>query len=695
MNTRDEPISSDIKVAEKDQKVIVYPPTPRSSTKNPAKPINRTLKWYSSWDKILSSDGEKIPEAEKERFYLDLFCLKVDKDDLSNKFKEIRTEDFIEKHFENLNDLIGYGIDCLKNSSRDSFKNQSFVDSKVDHQNEIDQAEGLDADDIDKIRLPNVIETFSIVFKHLLKKEGYHNYSLDLIKLIAGSIDRSDQVFSDLVAGIDHILSDETQDILIRHKTLQLTLSIVSAINQDSINAYFLRRDLFSTLASLISHPKTISMVFDSVLLLDILANFRRFESRNPYLVRMEDYIDENAMERIINLSLMALKDIRLAYMEFKPESNQSLIGKVTSVFNVFGNSHPTTPPRAASHAFSSQPARPVCVLLPLYDLLLSNAAFFNVLATSEYFWETFLSFSTYLLSHASANQRSELYGKLVLVIMTVLTEKGSSSICGIDGKKVAVNVCRQRLPPLGPKSDKPRAPIAALLDCTVLFLRHNLQKVLKIEFHVICLRLVHQLLFCLQSNSVRLTDFEWRELWRALLSLGSRVGGRAEELSGVQNADKLAQQILDILSFAAIWSEKIFIDRSTTSVLFFEILRSEHTIQKLKLVAGVMIESKGSTAGASTIESSKNLETIISTIKNMIEDKPDGESAQKQRPKINLKRAEDVLEIIERRLDEIELIDSASLENHLRKYTESEKSQDLKKFIDTVAEDVFELMVV
>lgn len=40
-----------------------------------------------------------------------------------------------------------------------------------------------------------------------------------------------------------------TSLVLIRHKTLQLALSIVSAINQGSINAYFLRRDLFSTLA--------------------------------------------------------------------------------------------------------------------------------------------------------------------------------------------------------------------------------------------------------------------------------------------------------------------------------------------------------------------------------------------------------------------------------------------------------------
>lgn len=63
--------------------------------------------------------------------------------------------------------------------------------------------------------------------------------------------------------------------------------------------------------SQIVSDPRTVSMTFDGVLLLGLLANFRRFESRNPYLVRMEDYVDEKAMERIITLSVLALGDVR------------------------------------------------------------------------------------------------------------------------------------------------------------------------------------------------------------------------------------------------------------------------------------------------------------------------------------------------------------------------------------------------
>lgn len=114
-----------------------------------------------------------------------------------------------------------------------------------------------------------------------------------------------------------------------------MTLILVAGVNQGSINAYFLRRDLFNTLATvrctaatvgmaadtlrrqLISEPSTASLTFESVLLLGLLANFRKYEARNPYLVRVEDYVDEKAMEKIIGLVEEALRSIRQCVSPF------------------------------------------------------------------------------------------------------------------------------------------------------------------------------------------------------------------------------------------------------------------------------------------------------------------------------------------------------------------------------------------
>lgn len=132
------------------------------------------------------------------------------------------------------------------------------------------------------------------------------------------------------------LADDVAATVALRRRTLRLALVLVAGVNQGSINAYFLRRDLFNTLATvsllpsitlsqpgphshlpccwmeqLISDPLTSSLTFDAVLLLGLLANFRKYEARNPYLVRIEDYVDEKAMETIVGLVEDKLKSIR------------------------------------------------------------------------------------------------------------------------------------------------------------------------------------------------------------------------------------------------------------------------------------------------------------------------------------------------------------------------------------------------
>ena len=72
--------------------------------------------------------------------------------------------------------------------------------------------------------------------------------------------------------------------------------------------AFFLRRDLFSTLVKFMSDPATSPFAFESALLLGLLANFRKYEARNPYLVRIEDFVDEVVMR----VSLLSARSCRV-----------------------------------------------------------------------------------------------------------------------------------------------------------------------------------------------------------------------------------------------------------------------------------------------------------------------------------------------------------------------------------------------
>lgn len=109
----------------------------------------------------------------------------------------------------------------------------------------------------------------------------------------------------DLVSAIDLALQDRKTPTALRHRALQLALVVVSTVGQGSLVAYFLRRDLFSTLVSFIADEETKPFAFEATLLLGLLANYRKCEARNPYGVRIEDFVEEGVMEvRRILLSL-------------------------------------------------------------------------------------------------------------------------------------------------------------------------------------------------------------------------------------------------------------------------------------------------------------------------------------------------------------------------------------------------------
>jgi hypothetical protein len=42
---------------------------------------------------------------------------------------------------------------------------------------------------------------------------------------------------------------------------------------------------------------ETAPYAFESTVLLGLLANYRKFEARNPYGVRIEDFVEDNVME--------------------------------------------------------------------------------------------------------------------------------------------------------------------------------------------------------------------------------------------------------------------------------------------------------------------------------------------------------------------------------------------------------------
>lgn len=100
-----------------------------------------------------------------------------------------------------------------------------------------------------------------------------------------------------LIPFVSDALSPSNATVSVRHRTLQLALVTVASVNQGALVAFFLRRDLFSTLVAFIADRDTQHFTFEATLFLGLLAGYRKDEARNPYGVRIEDFVEEGAME--------------------------------------------------------------------------------------------------------------------------------------------------------------------------------------------------------------------------------------------------------------------------------------------------------------------------------------------------------------------------------------------------------------
>lgn len=101
----------------------------------------------------------------------------------------------------------------------------------------------------------------------------------------------------------------------IRQKAVEAALSIVSGAYQTSLLSYFTHRDLFPSLMKVsaplspilpkltmqfIQDAESTSSAFEPFTLLGLLANYNKFESQNPYRLRLDDFVNEGTIQKII-----------------------------------------------------------------------------------------------------------------------------------------------------------------------------------------------------------------------------------------------------------------------------------------------------------------------------------------------------------------------------------------------------------
>lgn len=156
------------------------------------------------------------------------------------------------------------------------------------------------------------------VFLGAVLSKRYTNPSSDIIQVIAG-LDNADATFSQLVAVLDNII--RKGGLAMRRRAIRTALSATAGAHQTGLVSYFTHRDLFPALMKFVQESEDPSQDVEALVLLGLLANYNRFEFQNPYRMRLDDFVNDTIIKKIVNSIGDTCRTIRDSYVAVQDDT--------------------------------------------------------------------------------------------------------------------------------------------------------------------------------------------------------------------------------------------------------------------------------------------------------------------------------------------------------------------------------------
>ncbi|KAI8934557.1 hypothetical protein NX059_008256 [Plenodomus lindquistii] len=494
------------------------------------------------------------------------------------------------------------------------------------------------------------LETLTVFLDAALTKR-YTNPSSDIISVLAGLHD-ADAVMTDFVATLDTAVRSG-RSIDLRLKAVRATLAITAAGFQTALPSYFTHRDLFPALVKYVQDCTGSDEVLPAFYLLGLLSNYNKFEFQNPYRLRLDDFVNDGVIQKLVRCfgaSCLKSRDAYVAVQDDMPEG-----WTLGATLNYIGlgalapSSRPTTPvpaPEEAKSLFAALPRPEIGVLLSTYDFANANKVFCFNLITLDTKEEkasspisAFLSLTSYLFQHTHRSTRAALYTYLSLFILQILVEDAATikRMCS-DEMKVSVRLCRQRQPYL-PLAKGNRTLATVVLDLMVDGINHNLRRRLDVDFYILCLGILLRTLSYISRTKVRIV-YHWAELWRSLLAFIRFLVNYAEDIKSNYRTAEMNSLVTNLLAFALSSGENFLPDTASYDDLFYKLVESGDILVKFR---DVFDRSNEPDSMQTLIDVASHYQSLLESSKN---GKPKGKHLSPQEVSNIIKQGYETLSI-------------------------------------------------
>ncbi|UNI19775.1 hypothetical protein JDV02_005932 [Purpureocillium takamizusanense] len=439
----------------------------------------------------------------------------------------------------------------------------------------------------------HALDTLIIYLSCLLSKK-YPHPSSDIINILAG-LDHIDPIFSDFVGTLDGIIRNG-KDLELRHRAIEVILAVTAGAYQTTLLTYMIQRDLFPSVMKFIQESEVPGQVLEPFTLLGLLANYNKFEFQNPYQLRLNDFVNESTIQRIIECVGYTCQALRADYIDIQddlPEgwtfsSALNMIGLGAIVPGPKPERKPVHDAETAKQMLAALPGANAAILLATYDFCHANKLFcFNLVTmtdekTKERPIASFLSLTSYLLQHAHLSNRATYYAHLNLMVLRLVVEDPiiCKRICGQESK-VPVRLCRQRQPFL-PLVKGERVLATCLLDAMIDGINHNLRRRLDVSLYTLCVGIILRLVSYLSRSRTRLV-YHWSEFFRSLLSLIRFLTTYTADLKDLPHLEILLDHVVNLVALSLSAGEAFLPTPAAYDDLFYKVVESGDVLTKFK----------------------------------------------------------------------------------------------------------------
>jgi len=452
--------------------------------------------------------------------------------------------------------------------------------------------------------LQTLVGVIRAVYKKCVQLSGF-----DLVNFLIG-FDRAEQEMSILLTSVNRFLSGESAACL-KDLCLQLLLVLASGTDNVSTNTlleYLMINSVFESLVGLLAQAgERAKHGKNAVTVLTLLVQYRKYDSSNPYILRLSILDQELVLHGYSQVVTASLAEYTQAYEVSVAEGTGS--GWLGAFTNMVGNMFVSEDSQIRNEKMRSHnPA-----LLALYEIIHLNRNFITTLA--HYQTETtaapiitdtdsstnqsddlrsvnlLVTFLEYI-SIAMQDTKSDVANNnvtLCFIILTCITEDQYATALMHDPNLV-FKVKLHRSPMRHRKAgvevvSHGRSLVCALLDLMLEFTRSHLMKKLPIELHLLALSCIHRVLAYQKRCRVRIA-YNWRDLWSTLIALLKFVVANESNLNKKINVFNICSQVVTIFNVFITYGDTFLPSAASYDELYYELVRCHQTFDNLYSMA-------------------------------------------------------------------------------------------------------------